>query len=102
MGEEDQKMDEKWQAYLRRRRRGKYLFLLGCVIVIVSLILRFLPMTVAAFTGTVYVPMPWEDYMMAGVIFGVLLIFAGIISRVSPNMIEGDALWALKMGPYTR
>lgn len=93
-------LDERWQAYLRRRRRGKYLFLLGCIMVIVSLIMRILPMTVAAFSGTVYVPMPWEEYMLVGVVFGIFLILAGVISRIAPNMMEGDALWIMKMGPF--
>lgn len=70
--------------------------------IIVSLILGILPMAVAALTGSVYVSSPWENYVGIGVIFGIFLILAGIISRISPNMMEGDVLWIFKLGPFDK
>jgi len=71
--------------------------LIGVSVILISIVLGVLP--VAAFSGTVYVSTPWDGYFGVGVIFGLFLIFAGIISRISPNMMEGDALWVMKMGP---
>lgn len=48
----------------------------------------------------VYVPDPWDGYFTLGIIFGLFLLLAGIIARIAPNMIEGDALWIMKMGPF--
>ena len=72
------------------------------VSIIVSLPLAILPLAVAAYTGTLYISSPWGYYAGWGIVFGILLILAGIISRIAPDFMEGDALWAMKMGPYTR
>jgi len=95
-------MEKKWQEYLRRQRRSKFLVGIGVLVICVSITLGIIPVAVSAFTGTVYVATPWSDYFGFGVIFGVILVLAGLLSRISPNMIEGDALWALKTGPYYR
>ena len=92
-------LEKRWQSYLRRRKIGRYLLAIGGIAIIVSTLLGVLPVAVAAFSGTVYVPTPVSDYFGFGVIFGLVLILAGIISRIAPNMMEGDALWVMKMGP---
>lgn len=97
----DPKKEEEWQAYLRRRRRGKRILMLGTIILVASSVLALLPGAVAAFSGTPYiVPTGWEQYLTLAFIFGLVLIFAGFISMISPNMMEGDALWVMKMGPF--
>ncbi|MFW9848637.1 MAG: hypothetical protein ACFFF4_05820 [Candidatus Thorarchaeota archaeon] len=93
-------IEKRWKNYLRRRRMGKYLILGGLVVIVTSLILGVFPVAVAAFTGTVYVPSQWDNYVGVGVFFGIFLIIAGIISRIAPNMMEGDNLWIWKMGPF--
>jgi predicted ABC-type exoprotein transport system permease subunit len=93
-------MEKRWQDYLKRRRRGKYLIIAGIVVIIVSLVLGVFPVAVSAFTGTVYVSTPMSNYFGVGVFFGIFLILAGIVSRIAPNMMEGDALWIWKMGPF--
>jgi hypothetical protein len=102
MGEDniDPKQEEKWQNYLRRRKRGKRILLLGTIILVSSSVIALLPGVVAAFSGTSYVPTGWEQYLTLAFIFGLVLIFAGFLSMISPNMIEGDALWVMKMGPF--
>ncbi len=96
----DPKQEEKWQAYLRRRKRGKRILMLGTIILVSSSVIALLPGAVAAFSGTPYVPTGWEQYLTLAFIFGLVLIFAGFLSMISPNMIEGDALWVMKMGPF--
>ena len=96
----NRKQEEKWQSYLRRRRFGKILLKIGAIVIVVSFFLGFFPVAVAAFTGIVYVPNQWDGYFILGIIFGLFLLLAGIIARISPNMMDGDALWIMKMGPY--
>ncbi len=93
-------LERRWHGYLRRKKIGKYLLVTGGIAIIVSIFLGFLPVAVAAFSGTVYVATPWDGYFGIGLIFGSLLILAGIIARIVPNMMEGDSLWILKMGPF--
>ena len=93
-------VERRWQGYLRRRKIGKYLLVIGCITIIVSIFLGFIPVAVAAFSGTVFVSTPWDSYFGIGLIFGFFLILAGIIARIAPNMMEGDSLWVLKMGPF--
>ena len=93
-------LEKRWQSYLRRRRLGKYLMIIGAVAIVISIVFGVLPVAVAAFTGTVYVTTPWDGYLGVGLIFGLFLILAGIIARIAPNMMEGDVLWIMKMGPF--
>ena len=93
-------MEKKWQDYLKRRRRGKYLIYFGLIVVAISLFLGYFPVAVAAFSGSVYVPTPWANYVGIGIVFGIFLVLVGIVSRIAPNMMEGDALWIWKMGPF--
>jgi polyferredoxin len=93
-------MEKRWQDYLKRRRRGKYLIYFGLVAIVISIFLGYFPVAVAAFTETVYISTPLSDYFVVGIIFGLVLIVAGFIERISPNMIEGDALWIMKLGPF--
>ena len=93
-------LEERWQSYLRRRRFGKYLMIIGTVAIVISLVLGIMPVAVAAFSGTVYVSTPWDGYLGVGLNFGLFLIQAGIIARIAPNIMEGDALWVMKMGPF--
>ncbi len=88
------------QILLKRRRRERYLISGGTIMMAVSLLLALLPSAVAAFTGTVSVGLPWDDYLGILFIFGLALLIAGIISRIAPDMMEGDALWIFKMGPF--
>jgi hypothetical protein len=93
-------MEKRWQDYLKRRRRGKYLIYFGLIAIAVSLFLGYFPVAVAAFTGTVYVSTPWSNYFGVGIFFGIFLIIAGIMARIAPNLMEGDNLWIWKMGPF--
>ena len=93
-------LERRWQSYLRRRKFGKYLLVIGGVVIVVSILLGIIPVAVSAFTGTVYVPNQWDGYFVISVIFGLFLLLAGIIARIAPNMMEGDALWIMKMGPF--
>ena len=72
----------------------------GIVLIAVSLLLAMFPSAVAAFTGTFQVGLPWDNYLGILFVFGLFLLLAGIISRISPDMMEGDALWIYKMGPF--
>ena len=96
----NQEQEERWQSYLRRRRFGKVLLKIGVIMIVACIFLVSIPVAAAAFTGTVYVPSSWDGYFMFGIIFGLFLLLAGIITRIAPNMMEGDALWVMKMGPY--
>ena len=100
--EQNPEMEKKWQDYKRRQKQSKILVGIGIFVICVSIALGIIPVAVSAFTGTVYVATPWSDYFGFGVIFGVILVIAGLIARISPNMVEGDALWTLKTGPYYR
>lgn len=93
-------LERRWQNYLRRRKIGKYLLVIGGITIVVSIVLGFLPVAVAAFSGTAYVYTPWASYLGIGIFFGIFLILAGVIARIAPNMMEGDALWVWKMGPF--
>lgn len=93
-------LERRWQGYLRRRKIGKYLLLTGGITIIASILLGLIPVAVAAFSGTVYVSTPSDGYFGIGLFFGFFLILAGIIARIAPNMMEGDALWIMKMGPF--
>ncbi|MHA1908049.1 MAG: hypothetical protein ACW98Y_12190 [Candidatus Thorarchaeota archaeon] len=93
-------MEKRWQDYLKRRKQGKYLIFLGLIVVATSMVLGMYPVAVAAFTGTVNIQTPWTNYIGVGVFFGVFLILLGLVSRIAPNMMEGDALWIWKMGPF--
>ena len=96
----DPKKEEEWQAYLRRRKRGKRILILGTIILVSSSVIAILTGAVAAFSGTPYVPAEWNQYLTLAFIFGLVLIFAGFITMISPNMIEGDALWVMKLTPF--
>ena len=98
--EPNPEMEERWQKYLRRRKRGKYLTACGVCILTFIAFLAFIPPAVAAYSGTVYVGTPWNDYLGLGMLFGLILIVVGIISMIAPNMMEGDALWIFKLGPF--
>ncbi len=99
-GDVNPELERRWQSYLRRRKIGKYLLAVGGITIIVSIFIGLLPVAVAAFSGTVFVSTPWDSYFGIGLIFGFFLILAGIIARIAPNMMEGDSLWVLKMGPF--
>ncbi len=92
-------LEKKRLDNLKRRKRGKYAIILGLIITVASILLGVLPAAVAAFSGTTYVPTPWENYLGVGIIFGVFLIIIGLISIIAPNMMEGDALLVMKTGP---
>ena len=74
--------------------------ILGAAVTIVSVTIGILPVTVAAFTGTAYISTPWDQYAGVGVWFGIFLIIVGIVSRIAPNLVEGDGLWIFKLGPF--
>ncbi len=93
-------LEKRWQRYLRRCRFGKYLMKIGVVVIAISIVLGVIPVAVAAFSGTVDVSTPWSGYMMVGVIIGAFLILVGIIAKIAPNMMEGDALWIMKLDPF--
>ncbi len=99
-GDVNPELEKRWKGYLRRRIIGKYLLLTGGITIIVSILLGIFPVAVAAFSGTVYVFTPSDGYFGIGLFFGFFLILAGIIARIAPNMMEGDALWIMKMGPF--
>ena len=95
-------MEKKWQDYLRRRRIGKYVMALGVVILLVSVIFLAIPVAVAAYSGTIYVETPWENYLGFSILIGIFLIVVGLVSMIAPNMMEGDALWIFKLGPFDK
>ena len=58
----DPKKEEEWQAYLRRRKRGKRILILGTIILVSSSVIAILTGAVAAFSGTPYVPAEWNHH----------------------------------------
>jgi hypothetical protein len=94
--------EKRQQELLKRHRRENILMLSGVIVIAGSVLLAIIPSAVAAYSGMVQVAMPWDDYLGIIFVFGLFLLLAGIISRISPDMMEGDALWIFKLGPFDK
>lgn len=85
-------------------RISKYMIVAGALLMVIPLLAESVLIDVAFFTGNVYLltlltPV-LGGFFLFGLIFGSILIFAGILVRISWNTGEGDSLWVMKMGPF--
>ncbi len=82
---------------------SKYLIVAGVLLIVIPLLAESILIDVAYFTGSMYLLTlltPMGGFFLVGLIFGIILIVAGILARISWNTGEGDSLWVMKMGPF--
>ncbi len=87
-------------AQPRLKRAGRILFISGIVIVIGVIVLSLSVVLVAAYTGSLMVVSNYGGYAILALLFGILLIVAGLIALILPGGFSKDAVWAMRSGPF--
>ena len=87
-------------AQPRLKRAGRILFISGIVIVIGVIVLSLSVVLVAAYTGSLMVVSNYGSYAILALLFGILLIVAGLIALILPGGFSKDAVWAMRSGPF--
>ncbi len=84
----------------RLKRIGRILYITGLVIVVSVIILGLAVVLVAAYTGSLIVVSNYGGYAILALLFGILLIVAGLIALILPGGFSKDAVWAMRSGPF--
>ena len=87
-------------AQPRLKRVGRILFISGIVIVVSGIVLGLSVVLVAAYTGSLMVVSNYGSYAILALLFGILLIVAGLIALILPGGFSKDAVWAMRIGPF--
>ncbi len=87
-------------AQPRLKRAGRILFISGIVIVVGGIVLGLSVVLVAAYTGSLVIVSNYGGYAILALLFGILLIVAGLIALVLPRGLSKDVIWAMKIGPF--
>ena len=87
-------------AQPRLKRVGRILFISGIVIVVSGIVLGLSVVLVAAYTGSLMVVSNYGSYAILALLFGILLIVAGLIALILPGGFSKDAVWAMRSGPF--
>ncbi len=82
------------------KRIGRFLFLSGIAIIVGGIILGLSVVLVAAYTGSLMVVSNYGGYAILALLFGILLIVAGLIALILPGGFSKDAVWAMRIGPF--
>ncbi|MHA2084754.1 MAG: hypothetical protein ACXABD_13435 [Candidatus Thorarchaeota archaeon] len=88
-------------------RLSRILLLIGLALVIGAALISVLIGAVSAFTGTIFITdshagLPVAPLIFAPLIFGILLLVAGIIAWIVPHASGEEWLWVSKTGPFIR
>jgi len=84
----------------RLKRVGRILFILGVTIVVSGIVLGLSVVLVVAYTGSLAIVSNYGGYAILALLFGILLIVAGLIALVLPDGFPKDAVWSMKTGPF--
>jgi len=84
----------------RLKRVGRFLFLSGIAIIVGGIVLGLSVVLVAAYTGSLMVVSNYGGYVVLALLFGILLIVAGLIALILPGGFSKDAVWAMRIGPF--
>ena len=87
-------------AQPRMKRVGRILFISGVAIVVGVIVLGLSVVLVAAYTGSFVIVSNYGGYAILALLFGVLLIVAGLIALILPGGFSKDVVWAMKIGPF--
>jgi hypothetical protein len=86
---------------------SRILLLIGLVLVIAAALISVLIGAVSAFTGTIFITdghtgLSAAPLVFAPLIFGILLLVAGIIAWIVPHASGEEWVWISKIGPFIR
>ena len=96
----EEETDTGLPAQPRMKRVGRILFISGVAIVVGVIVFGFSVVLVAAYTGSLMVVSNYGGYAILALLFGILLIVAGLIALILPGGFSKDAVWAMKIGPF--
>ena len=89
-----------WPVQPRLKRVGRILFISGIIVVVGVIVLSLSVVLVAAYTGSLMVVSNYGGYAILALLFGILLIVAGLIALILPGGFSKDAVWAMRIGPF--
>jgi len=87
-------------AQPRLKRIGRILFISGVAIVVGVIVLGLSVVLVAAYTGSSIIVSNYGGYAILALLFGILLIVAGLNALILPGRFSKDAVWAMRSGPF--
>lgn len=99
MNNESQETVDK-KRYNRRRRFGRAIFIIGSVMLLVSLLFSILVSAVSAFTGGSYIIATYSEYLLYPVLGGFLMVTVGLVTWLLPEGSPSDMVWIMRTGGY--
>ncbi|MFW9868654.1 MAG: hypothetical protein ACFFFO_07070 [Candidatus Thorarchaeota archaeon] len=86
-----------------RRRTGKIVIVVGILLLVLVIVLGMLTSIVSAYYGPTESARAYVQFNTIAtpvVIFGVLLVVAGLIAILLPEGQPQDGVWIMQLGPF--